>query len=116
MVLAELDEQHREQALALRRVGSASARRCRARCRGRGRPPADYDREALDAALLTALAADGDGGMTTSELLEALDEHCDATSARLRVLCDDGVVTDWRFEDGRFERRAWELVRRPTPR
>jgi len=91
------------------------------RAQGRlARPPADYDREALDAALLTALAADSDGGMTTGELLEALDEHCDATSARigarLRVLRDDGVVTDWTFEDGRFERRAWELVRHPTPR
>ena len=38
----------------------------------------------------------------------------DPWGARLRVLRDDGVVTDWTFEDGRFEWRAWELVRRPT--
>ncbi len=57
--------------------------------------------------------------MTAAELLDVLGEHVDATSsrigARLRGLRTRGVVTDWTFEDGRFERRVWELVQPDRP-
>jgi len=78
------------------------------------RPRADYDREGLDAALLTALAVGDEGGMTAGELLEAVEGQGEATSARigarLRVLRGGGLVTDWTFDDGPFERRVWELT------
>lgn len=82
--------------------------------RGPALPPADYDRVGLDEAIVAALAAGGEEGMTAAELLDVLGEEVDVTSsrigARLRGLRTRGLVTDWTFEDGRFERRVWELV------
>lgn len=83
------------------------------------RPPADYDRVGLEDAIVHALATDGEQGMTAAELRDVVGDQLDATSsqigARLRALRTRGVVTDWTFEDGYFERRAWELVQPPAP-